>query len=98
MNGSEVVLTPDSVAALQTSGVSFSEADFTVFLQAYQLDERITDTTMTASSCPLSTNDVPTQGTCIYEDWFLGGIDPFSSIPDIDGSPIPKQDLLCHCK
>jgi hypothetical protein len=30
--------------------------------------------------------------------WFLGGWDPFSSLPETHGEPIPKKSLLFHCK
>jgi hypothetical protein len=31
------------------------------------------------------------------DPWFLGGTDPFSSIPVVNGGPIPKDWLVSHC-
>ena len=32
------------------------------------------------------------------DPWFLGGLDPFSSTPNIIGSPIPAEWLISHCE
>jgi hypothetical protein len=32
------------------------------------------------------------------DPWFLGGFDPFSSLPHIDEEPLPKKLLISYCK
>jgi hypothetical protein len=103
MTGSEVILTPESVDALQSLGaaapaVPNSDGKLLPYFTNWELG--YTDNLAlirTRDSRPLLAGGIPPG----VDPWFLGnpsGLDPFSTLPNTDGEPIPKKSLIFHCK
>ena len=103
ITGSEVILTPESVDALQSLGAAApaepnSDGNLPPYLTNWE--DGFTHNLgllQTQDFRPLLAGGIPPG----VDPWFLGGpsgFDPFSTLPNTDGEPIPKKSLIFHCK
>lgn len=87
-------MTAESVAALQNSG----DRDLDLFtLQPYYFDDLLAEMGPLETAPLLLPSSEKDNSTLSVDPWFLGGLDPFSALPEIDGCPIPKATLLYYC-
>jgi hypothetical protein len=100
ITGSEVILTPESVDALQNIAAAapaepISDGNLDPYFSNGDIGS-LEDFALIGSPVPrpLLAGGIP-PGT---DPWFLGGLDPFNSLPHTDGEPIPKKSLICYCK
>ena len=103
ITGGEVILTPESVHALQSLRASApAYAIPTGILLPYvsywgRGSSDSFDLNQNGNIKPLLAGGIPPG----VDPWFLGspsGLDPFSSLPHTEAEPIPKNCLLFHCK
>lgn len=97
-----MVLTPESIDALQTLAHRGLDAqpNSAEIMGYYDLDQ------LAGLEGPVRANPffypshhpLPTPGlTPGVDPWFLGGTEPFSALPEINGGPIPIEWLVSHC-
>ena len=100
ITGSEVILTPESVDALQNSRAAAAAGlNSDEILRPYFSNDHFgfPDSSIllrTSGSRPLLSGYIPPG----IDPWFLGGLDPFSSLPHTDEEPLPKKSLIYHCE
>lgn len=100
ITGSEVILTPESVDALQNMGAPApaellsDDNPHPYFSNGILESPESLGLFRSPGPTPLLAGGIP-PGT---DPWFLGGLDPFNSLPHTDGEPLPKKSLICHCK
>ena len=100
ITGSELILTPESVDALQNMAAAAPAESFSHDKPHPYFSNRNLEFPeglglfRSPDSTPLLAGGI-SSGT---DPWFLGGLDPFNSLPHTDGEPLPKKSLICHCK
>ena len=101
IDGSDVILTPESVEALHIPSPAASQPMSDekwrpyCFLELNSLVEPIDGGPFLHSG--LNRPVYPEDLTFGVDPWFLGGLDPFSSLPETEGEPIPKSCLIGYC-
>jgi hypothetical protein len=104
INGTEVLLTPESVDALQhipqtDPSVGPTSGDMVVQYDMDGLNGSLGLFRAPPTFYPTIAQTLSSSGLIPGADpWFLGGLDPFSSTPYIRGSPIRPEWLISHCK
>ena len=102
IDGSDVILTPESIEDLQipppAGPRSMSDENWLPYRflelskEAEPIDRR--PFLYSATSRPIYPEDIISG----VDPWFLGGLDPFSSLPEVEGEPIPKSTLIGYCE
>jgi hypothetical protein len=95
ITGDEVVLTTESVAALQKIG----DPRIPGIGNVLKLDhpEGLRTETSPSAVVPFLHTTTPHLASD-GDPWFMGGLDPFSTLPETANAPISKEILLYHCK
>ena len=83
-------MTPESVDALQNLAAAPAEPNSGGNLAAFLANTEI----LSPDLRPLLAGGIPPG----IDPWFLGGMDPFDSLPHTEGEPLPKKSLICYCK
>jgi uncharacterized protein YciI len=92
ITGSEVILTPESVDALQKVATASPYHNLTPYFSGRAIGP-FADLNGTSGS-----NALLRAGLSSGNPWFLGGIEPFNSLPHTDGEPFCQRTLIRHCK
>ena len=102
-NGTEVLLTPESVDALQAmTTADLNKQPISGEVLLYHGMDQVIEPDWQLIAQPflypgslrlISPLDLGPSGNL----WFLGGRDPFSSLPNIIHGPIPTELLISHC-
>lgn len=95
-----VILTPESVEALQNMPAPAPHApNADEVLHPYDFSDEDVGFPQTLARLRSPDTIPPLAGGVATgtDPWFMGGLDPFSSLPHRDGEPIPQKLLIFHC-